>query len=121
MVHVVLIYAAIKLRDMNEITRDCIVSLAAFAAIFGIAYIYLVSRHRERMTIMEKGADPAMFHKEGQTLKYGMLAVGVAIGILVGAQLRAQGFDKNVSYLSMVFLFSGLSLITFYLISRRKH
>ena len=105
---------------MNEITRDCIVSLAAFAAIFGIAYIYLVSRHRERMTILEKGADASMFNKEGQTLKYGLLAVGIAIGILAGAQLKVIGVEKNTAYLSMVFLFSGISLITYYLISRRS-
>ncbi|RFM32467.1 DUF6249 domain-containing protein [Chitinophaga silvisoli] len=105
---------------MNEITRDCIVSLAAFAAIFGIAYIYLVSRHRERMNILEKGADASMFIKEGQSLKYGLLAVGIALGILAGAQLKAMGVEKNTSYLSMVFLFSGISLIIYYLISRRS-
>lgn len=105
---------------MNEITRDCIVSIAAFAAIFGIAYIYLVSRHRERMRILEKGADGNLFNTPGQTLKYGLLLVGIAVGILAGAQLRAMGIEKNTSFLSMVFLFSGISLIISHLISSRK-
>lgn len=105
---------------MDEITRDCLVSIAAFAAIFGIAYIYFISRHRERITMLDRGVDPKSFQKEEQSLKYGMMAIGIAIGTLAGAILKMNGVEKNTSYISMIFLFSGISLVIYHLITKVK-
>jgi len=105
---------------MDEITRDCLVSIAAFAAIFGIAYIYLVSRHRERITMLERGVDPKSFQKEEQPLKYGMMAIGIAIGTVAGGILKMNGVERNTSYISMIFLFSGISLVIYHLLTRKR-
>jgi hypothetical protein len=102
---------------MHEITRDFLVSIAAFAAIFGIAYVFLMTRYRERMGMLEKGLDPNTFanKKSSQTLRWGMLSVGIAIGILLGNVLHKNDvLDKSVAYLSMIFLFGGSSLILNY-------
>ena len=110
---------------MDEITRDAIVSIAAFAAIFGILYVYVITRHRERMTMLDKDLFPSAFNSgkssNAQTLKFGMLSVGIAIGILAGHVLTYY-YDvaKSTSFLSMLFLFGGLSLIANYLIVRKS-
>lgn len=110
---------------MGEITRDAIVSIGAFAAIFGIIYVYLVTRHRERMGMLERGVEVSPFNSikimNAQTLKYGMLLAGLAIGILMGGVLKNYGLEKNTSYLSMTFLFGGLSLIANYLIVKKQN
>ena len=82
------------------------------------------------MALIEKGADASLFNtgNEGKflfnwskfTLKIGMLAVGIALGILVGAIMTNAGvLDEDVNFGSMIFLFGGLSLILFYLIDRK--
>lgn len=104
--------------------------IALFATVFGIIYLYLSTRHKERLALIEKGADASLFNtgKERNytnlwgklSLKIGMLAIGVSLGIIVGAILEnAEIFDEGISYTSMIFLFGGLSLITFYLIDRK--
>jgi hypothetical protein len=110
---------------MDEILRDALVSIAAFAGIFGIVYVYLTARNRERMLMIERGTDASkLFNSRGrlqlQTLKFGMLSVGVALGILVGNILN-NNFDINrgVAFFSMIFLFGGLSLIAHFLIDRK--
>jgi ABC-type antimicrobial peptide transport system permease subunit len=109
---------------MEAITRDLFVSIAAFAGIFGIVYVFLMTRYRERMSMLERGIDPSKFASQGNskslTLKLGMLCVGIAIGILAGNLLHKNDWlDKSVSYLSMVFLFGGTSLILNFIIDRK--
>ena len=108
---------------MHDITRDFLVSLAAFATIFGIVYILVITRYRERMSMLEKGVDPSKFGtKEGQssnTLKFGMLAVGIAMGILMGNLLyKNEYIERAPAFFAMIFLFGGLSLILNFIIDR---
>ncbi len=54
------------------------------------------------------------------TLKLGMLAMGVAVGIIVGAMLSYAGvLDEDANYPAMIFFFGGLSLVLFYVIDRK--
>jgi len=93
-----------------------------FAAIFAIYYVHVTTRNKERMALIEKGADASLFNtgKEGSkpgfgfarfTLKVGMLFMGIAVGILVGALLDALTImEEEICYLSMIF-FSAASLV----------
>lgn len=101
-----------------------LISIAAFLGIFGIIYVFLMTRHRERIALIEKGADASIFTDKSNslspTLKFGMLFVGIALGILTGSWLeRTFYFSKEVAYLAMVFLFGGISLILNFLIERK--
>ena len=108
-----------------------IVFIALIAATFGIMYIFYSTRHKERLALIEKGADASLFStgKEGMksslnwskfTLKFGMLAMGIAVGIIVGAILSNAGMlDEDAMYPAMIFFFGGLSLVLFYLIDRK--
>ncbi|MCF0053236.1 hypothetical protein LXM25_24410 [Dyadobacter sp. LJ53] len=101
-----------------------IISLGAFAGIFGIIYVFFVTRHRERIALIEKGADASIFSDKSfisyPTLKFGMLFVGVGLGIITGNFLDNQyDFSKGVAYLSMTFLLGGVSLILNFIIERK--
>ncbi|MGC1392097.1 MAG: DUF6249 domain-containing protein [Bacteroidales bacterium] len=106
--------------------------IAFFATVFGIYYVRVTTRNKERMALIDKGADASLFNtgKEGQsywlnwnkfTLKIGMLFMGVGIGIIAGAILDSMRVMENgPDYVSMIFLFGGLSLVLFYLIDRKN-
>lgn len=106
--------------------------IALFATVFGILYVYYTARNKERLALIEKGADASLFNtgKEGIrtginwskfTLKIGMLFMGVALGIIVGAVMSNAGvLDEDANYPSMIFFFGGLSLVLFYLIDRKN-
>jgi F0F1-type ATP synthase membrane subunit c/vacuolar-type H+-ATPase subunit K len=106
--------------------------IALFATVFGIYYVGVTTRNKERMALIDKGADASLFNtgKEGQsslfnwnkfTLKIGMLFMGIGLGIIAGAILDSMAvMPDGPDYVSMIFLFGGLSLVLFYLIDRKK-
>jgi len=109
-----------------------VVFIALFATVFGIMYVHYTTRNKERLALIEKGADASLFNtgKEGHkftfawgkfTLKIGMLAMGIAIGIIAGAILESLTvMQEEPGYMSMIFFFGGLSLVLFYVIDRKN-
>ena len=107
--------------------------IALFAAIFGILYVYYTTRHRERLALIDKGADASLFNtgkeraKSGinwskVTLKVGMFFMGIALGIITAAIMSDAGvLEEEANYPSMIFLFGGLSLVLYYLIDRKNN
>jgi threonine dehydrogenase-like Zn-dependent dehydrogenase len=106
--------------------------IALIAAIFGIMYVFYTTRHKERLALIEKGADASLFNtgKENSrtgidwsklTLKTGMFFMGVALGIIAAAIMSHAGIlEDGANYPSMIFLFGGLSLVLYYVIDRKN-
>ena len=97
--------------------EEVLIPLIVFSSIFGIVYVFLNTRNKERLSLIEKGADASLFaskknYKSNLTLKFGMLAVGIGIGILIASILDTYTvLDEEVAYPSMIFLFGGLFLV----------
>ncbi len=98
------------------------------AIIFGsiVTMVYLSIRRKERMAMMEKGIDASMFvsphRKSAQSLKYGILLIGIALGILLGKLLAATEafrFEEEAAYFSMIFLFGGLGLVIYHFMAKK--
>jgi len=108
---------------MEEVTRDALVSVTLFAAVFGMVYVFLMTRHRERMTILEKNINPSPFKSTNNTalLKYGIIWLGVSIGLIVGNLLYNWGVEETFSYASMVFMFSGIGMIVAYFVAQKQN
>lgn len=109
---------------MDEIFRDFLVTFIIVAALFGIVYVYYLTRHRERVIMMERGLDLADLssgkRSKWNALKFGILLAGLAIGILVGNILHEYfGLSDKVSFLSMILMFGGLGLIIYFLIETK--
>ena len=103
--------------------EEIFIPISFFAALAIILWIYFTNRNKERMALIEKGADPKLFKRNGNrlsSLKWGMLLIGAGIGILFG-HLLATGtsMTEEVSYFSMIFLFGGISLISYYFVAGR--
>ena len=109
---------------------DVIIVLIIFGTLFGVVYLYFSTRNKERLTLIEKGADASLFYSTKKkktlpwiTLKFGMLFVGVAFGAAIGILITnsvSKYFQSDELFLiSMIFLFGGLSLIGNFIVERK--
>ena len=110
----------------THIMEAVLVPLIFFASLFAIVYVWLTTRNKERLALIEKGADASLFtvkkgHRTNYTLKIGMLAVGIGIGVLVGSLIESYtALDEEVAFPSMIFLFAGGFLIANAMIERKQ-
>ncbi len=98
-----------------------LILLVIFGAITGIilGIVYLRNANKEKMAIIQKGSDPAIFNSEFKqsgnfALKAGIFLIGIALGIIVGHLMYyyTDAFhNENVPYFSSIFLFGGISLL----------
>ncbi len=109
----------------GQVLVAIIIPVASLALIFGMFYLYIITRHRQRLALIEKGADASIFGMGGSksgkswTIRTGMFFVGIAIGILMGNIVALTGLHDVVAYMSMIFLFAGLSLVLFHVFFRK--
>ena len=102
-----------------------LIPLIVFSSIFGMIYVWLSTRNKERLALIEKGADASLVtskkeYRTNYTLKLGMLAVGIGIGVLVGSLLSSYtALEEEVAFPSMIFLFGGMFLIGNALIEKK--
>jgi hypothetical protein len=102
--------------------------IGAFAMIFGIRHL----SNKEKMAMIERGIDPGLQKstpKPFLSLKFGLLLVGLGIGLLV-ALLSVRGMfgsDMNhgeegqavAVYFGCLGIFGGLGLITSYFVEKK--
>ena len=104
---------------------EVIVPVVLFLVTFGIVYLSLSARNKERLALIEKGADASIFYgpktsRSGKwVMQVGILAIGIALGVLVGAGLESAGLDDDVAYPACIFLFAGIALVVAYFLARR--
>ncbi len=103
---------------------EVLIPIVMFLVGFGIVYIYLTTRNKERMALIEKGTDMSIFEKKERrtsSMKFGMLLVGVAIGIVAGEIIANVGLMQvPASHFAMIGLFGGLALIIHHLVEGKK-
>ena len=103
-----------------------IVFLALFGTIFGIAYVYLSSRNKERLALIEKGVDASLFNTKGSKfsiakfiLNLALLFMGIGAGIFIGDLLSdSLNMKEEVTIPSMLFIFGGLGLVVGFFLTR---
>jgi len=111
---------------MNENSVALVFFIVSGAVIFGVMYVYYTTRNRERMALIEKNADPSILKPASNggfklfAIKFGMLMMGIGLGILFGSILDATTvLEEEVAFFSMVFLFGGAGLFASYYVGRK--
>jgi hypothetical protein len=121
-----------------------IVFIAFFASVFGIAYFYLITRNKERLALIQSGADASLFKAPSRNnsnwayaivLVLGFMAMGIGLGTfvahLVEQQMYIQQFALKRSgdiehvrhnfphlYVMAIFFFGGLGLTSSFFVIR---
>ncbi len=95
--------------------------LGAFAMVFGIRYL----SNKEKMAMIERGMDPGRgvsAPKPFVSLKYGLLLVGLGIGLIVAlfvAKLNHLDEEEAAAvYFGFLGVFGGIGLIISYVIEK---
>lgn len=104
---------------------EIVIPLIIFSALFGMVYIFLTTRNKERLALIEKGADASLFNTGKRKIGYSfvlniaLLAIGIGVGVLVGAMLSQGGMDEDVSFPASIFIFGGLGLLASFFVNRK--
>jgi hypothetical protein len=106
-----------------------IASIFFFTTIILIWGGIIVSKHRERMSIIERGLKPedmkALYERNtkisfGSSLKWGIVFIGIGLAVLVGMWLR-QAYDVDESiFAGLIALFGGMGLVVYYIVAGKK-
>lgn len=102
--------------------------LGAFAMVFGIRYF----SNKEKMAMIERGIDPGVHKatpKPFLSLKFGLLLVGLGIGLVVALFVSRGMFNGEMNdnesgqavalYFGSIGIFGGLGLIVSYAIEKK--
>jgi hypothetical protein len=102
---------------------EIIIVAVIFGAIFGVFYLYYSTRNKERVALIEKGAEASIFVKGKRdhaapfwkiiTLNLALLLMGIGIAIFIASILvHSVGLDDDVAYPGTIFLMAGIGLFT---------
>ena len=109
-----------------------IIVISLFATIFGISYYFFYTRNKERLALIESGADASLFQAPktrrkthpiySVALVLGMMAIGIGLGIIFAVILdqaiEIRNSGNEVLYFSGIFIFGGLGLVSSFLTLR---
>ena len=107
--------------------EDVLVPLIVFGSIFAVIYVFLTTRNKERLALIEKGADAKLF-KSGPgnsnisgivVINIASLAIGIGIGVLLGSLLEMSGMDDEIAFPAMTFICGGIGLLAGFFVSRK--
>ncbi len=109
--------------------HEVAIPIMFFIVLGTIWVVWLFARHRERMTMVEKGMSSEdmkalyakqIHHDPLSSLKWGLLFVLAGVAIMLGNFLHYHyGVDEG-AIVGMVILFVGIGLVAFYSIAAKK-
>ena len=110
---------------------EILIPITLFLTVGGVLGFMLLTRHKERMSMIEKGLkteDIKALYARGEwrqpnplsSLKWGIIFLGLGIAIVIGMYLRQTYNVEGGIFAGLMALFGGLGLILFYLIANKK-
>ncbi len=100
---------------------EVFVVLIIFGVIFGIAYLFFSTRNKERLALIEKGADAKIFTRSREhaapiwkvlILNLALLLMGIGAGIIIGGILNVNfNVYQEIALPGSIFLMAGTGLL----------
>ena len=106
--------------------EEILIPISFFLFIFAIVYLFYTTRNKERMALIEKGADASIFFtgKKGSAskiviLNLALVLICVGLAIFIGAILENMRVDPDVAYPACIFLMSGIGLLAGFFLTKK--
>jgi hypothetical protein len=106
---------------MNE---EILIPISLFLTVFGIFYLYLSTRNKERLALIEKGVDASIFmggvkqsspSRKVFYLNFALLLMGIGIGVFIALLLSTYTtLDDEAIYPATIFTMAGVGLFVGY-------
>src|SRR6476469_7583833 len=107
---------------------DILIPLSLFLAIFGIVYLFLSTRNKERLALIEKGADASIFMRGKQNgiptgriiiLNLALLLMGIGVGVFIALLLSTYtSLHDDAIYPATIFTMAGIGLFVGYYLTK---
>jgi hypothetical protein len=107
-----------------------VVPVVLFACVAAVLVEAIVTRHKERMAMIEKGmaaeeikslyARPTGRGDPLASMKWGIIFIGTGVAILLGMWLRETYLVSEGVFPGLIALLAGLGLIIFYFLAKRR-
>ena len=110
--------------------HEVAVPIVLFSAIAAVFFIWITGRHRERMSMIEKGLSSdeikALYSRDVKrdplnSLKWGLLFLLTGVAVMTGNFLHHQfEVEEGPVMIGTICLFVGIGLVLFYGIASKK-
>ena len=105
--------------------QDVLIAIGFFTAAFGIVYVLVTARNRERLAMIDKGINPLEHKKESSNLpgllRWALFLIGIGSGVFIGSVLEATtSIQEEAAYFGSIIFFGGSGLLLAFLIIRNK-
>lgn len=99
-----------------------------FGSIFGVFYLYFSTRNKERLALIEKGADASIFVRGKREkaapiwkiliLNLALLIMGIGAGIIIGTILVNAGLGEETA-IGATFITAGTALLIGFFMTKK--
>ncbi len=108
---------------------EVIMAAIFFGTIFGLFYLFYSTRNKERLALIEKGADASIFNLGRRSgialwkilvLNIALLLMAIGLGIFIASIFDTiLGVDAEVAYPGTIFLMAGLGLFAGFTLTKK--
>ncbi|MEH6682678.1 MAG: DUF6249 domain-containing protein [Sediminicola sp.] len=109
---------------------EVIIMPCILGVVFAIAYLYFSTRNKERLALIEKGADASIFVKGAREkaapfwkiviLNLSLLLMGIGLAIFMASILVSTlQVESKVAYPGSIFLFAGIGLLVGFFLTKQ--
>ncbi len=109
---------------------EVFVPIIFFFVVGGIIASFVLTRHKERMTMLDRGLSPEdikqLYERSAgkanpySSLKWGIVFLSIGLAVIVGMLLRETTYVEEGIYPALITLFGGAGLIVYYMTVRKK-
>lgn len=109
---------------------DVLVPISFFLVVFGMVYLFLSTRNKERLALIEKGVDASVFMRGPKAnsgsfykvvlLNIALLLMGIGLGIFLGLILSTYtSLNSEAIYPAVIFFTAGAALFIGFSMTRK--
>ncbi len=107
-----------------------IIFISLFLVVFGISYLFFSTRNKERLALIDKGADASIFVRGKREkaapfwkiliLNLALLLMGIGAGIMIGGILDSSlNVDDEIAMPGSIFLMAGTGLLIGFFLTKK--
>lgn len=100
-----------------------------FGVIFGVFYLFISARNKERLALIEKGAEASIFYSSKKRitpvwkvliLNLALLLMAIGVGIFIASILHNNlGVEEEVAIPGSIFLMAGVGLFAGFTMTKK--